>query len=219
MNTLTKLALGLIGQLQPSAVPAPGTPLRPLPAAATQGGLALFEALGKRHSHREFSPEPLGDDVLGQLLWCVAGINRPGLGGRTAPSAMNAQEVRVYVASAQGLFLYDAQAHALRHVAAADVRRVSGFQDFVDTAPLDLIYVADHTRMTLVPAARREAYAFAAAGAMAQNAYLCCAAQGLATVVRAWFDAAALGRAMGLGNEQQLLLAQTVGRPAPTTPP
>lgn len=214
MNTLTKLALGLIGQLQPTATPLPDTPVRPLPPPVTQGGLPLFEALGRRQSQREFSPEPIADEVLGQLLWCVAGINRPGLGGRTTPSAMNAQEVDVYVASATGLFLYDAKAHALRHVAASDVRRVSGFQDFVDTAPLDLIYVADHTRMALVPAGRREAYAFAAAGAMAQNACLCCAAQGLATVVRAWFDTAALGRAMGLGNDQQLLLAQTIGRPA-----
>ena len=60
--------------------------------------------------------------------------------------------------------------------------------------------------------ARREAYAFAAAGAMAQNVYLYCASAGLATVIRAWFDAGALSRAMGLGPEQQVLLAQTVGR-------
>lgn len=215
MNTLTKLALGLIGQLQPTATPAPQVPVRRLPAPAQAGGLPLYDALMQRQSQREFAPEALTDTQLSQLLWCVAGINRPSLGGRTAPSAMNAQEVRVYVATAQGLFLYEPADHALHHVAAADVRRVSGYQDFVDTAPLDLIYVADHTRMTLVPAARREAYAFAAAGAMAQNAYLCCAAEGLATVARAWFDAQALGRAMGLGNDQQLLLAQTVGMAAP----
>lgn len=213
MNTLTKLALGLIGQLQPTATPAPQATLRPLPTPQRSGGLPLYEALAQRQSQREFAPEPLDDAALSQLLWSVAGINRPALGGRTTPSAMNAQEVTVYVATAQGLSVYEPAGHALRHVGAVDVRRVSGYQDFVDTAPLDLIYVADHTRMGLIPASRREAYAFAAAGAMAQSAYLCCAAQGLATVVRAWFDAAALGRAMGLGNDQQLLLAQTVGRP------
>ena len=98
--------------------------------------------------------------------------------------------------------------------AAADVRRVTGYQDFVDSAPLDLVYVADHARMKLVPAAQREGFAFAAAGAMAQNVYLCCASQGLAAVIRAWFDHRALAAAMGLGADQQLLLAQTVGLPA-----
>jgi nitroreductase len=98
---------------------------------------------------------------------------------------------------------------------ASDVRPVTGYQDFVDSAPLDLLYVADHRRMSLVPAAQREAYAWAAAGAMAQNVYLCCACAGLATVIRAWFDRAALSQAMGLDNDQQVLLAQTVGQPAP----
>jgi len=73
--------------------------------------------------------------------------------------------------------------------------------------------VADHARMKLVPAAQREAFAFAAAGAMAQNVYLFCASAGLATVIRAWFDRQALAQAMGLGPDQQLLLAQTVGLP------
>jgi nitroreductase len=73
--------------------------------------------------------------------------------------------------------------------------------------------VADHARMKLVPAARREAYAFAAAGAMAQNVYLYCASAELGTVIRAWFDRDALARAMGLSPDQQLLLAQTVGTP------
>ena len=91
------------------------------------------------------------------------------------------------------------------------MRRVTGKQDFVDNAPLDLVFVADHTRMKLVPAAQREAYAFATAGAMAQNVYLYCASAGLATVIRAWFDRQALAQAMGLGTDQQLLLSQTVG--------
>jgi hypothetical protein len=129
---------------------------------------------------------------------------------------MNAQEVDLYVALPQGLYRYDPKPHALQLVLKSDVRRVTGYQDFVDAAPMDLIYVADHGRMGLVPAARREAYAFAAAGAMAQNVYLCCASAGLATVVRAWFDAHALSQAMGLGADQQLLLTQTVGYPQGT---
>lgn len=101
----------------------------------------------------------------------------------------------------------------MRLVAAADVRRVTGYQDFADTAPMDLVYVADYSRMKLVPASKRGSYAFAAAGAMAQNVSLYCASTGLATVIRAWLDRNALARAMGLSNEQHILLAQTVGQP------
>ena len=185
-----------------------------LPAARRHGGKPLVEALMLRQSQREFAPGPLTPQQLADLLWAAAGINRPELGGRTAPSALNAQEVDVYAAMADGLYRYDPAAHALLHVAASDVRRVTGYQDFVDSAPLDLVYVADHARMKMVPAAQREAFAFTAAGAMAQNVYLACAAQGLAAVIRAWFDHRALAAAMGLGADQQLLLAQTVGLPA-----
>jgi len=115
----------------------------------------------------------------------------------------------------QGLYLYEPIRHELQLVVASDVRRVTGNQDFVDTAPLDLVFVADHARMKLVPAAQREAYAFASAGAMAQNVYLYCASEGLATVIRAWFDRHALSRAMGLQADHQLLLSQTVGAKKP----
>lgn len=211
MNTLTKLALGLMGHLKPRPpVGSAGATLE-LPPAQQSGGMPLMEALGKRESRREFAPHALPEQTLSDLLWAAAGINRPELGGRTAPSAMNSQEVQLYVALPQGLFRYEPAAHVLLLEAATDVRRVTGYQDFVDTAPLDLIYVADHSRMKLVPAAQREAYAFAAAGAMAQNVYLYCASAGLATVIRAWFDRHALTEAMGLEADQQLLLAQTVG--------
>jgi SagB-type dehydrogenase family enzyme len=214
LNTLTKLALGLMGQLRPQPAAGNAAHSIPLPAPRRRGGLPLMEALWRRESQREFSPRALRRQLLSDLLWAAAGVNRPGLGGRTAPSALNAQEVVLYVAMPQGLYRYEPAAHTLQRVAAADVRRVTGYQDFVDTAPLDLIFVADHKRMKLVPAAQREAFAFAAAGAMAQNVYLVCASAGLATVIRAWFDHRALSQAMGLGPDHQLLLSQTVGTPA-----
>jgi len=214
MNTLTKLALGLMGQLRPQPAAGNAAHSITLPAPRRRGGLPLMEALWRRESRREFAPRALRRQLLSDLLWAAAGVNRPGLGGRTAPSALNAQEVLLYVAMPQGLYRYEPAAHMLQRVAAADVRRVTGYQDFVDTAPLDLIFVADHNRMKLVPAAQREAFAFAAAGAMAQNVYLFCASAGLATVIRAWFDHRALSQAMGLGPDHQLLLSQTVGTPA-----
>ena len=215
MNPLTKMALGLIGQLRPEAPTGDGSPALLLPPPDRAGGVPLMQALAQRQSARTFAPAALPLQTLSDLLWAAAGINRADLAGRTAPSAMNAQEVDVYVALPEGLYRYDPVAHALQRVVAADVRRVTGYQDFVDTAPLDLIYVADHTRMKLIPVAQRESYASAAAGAMAQNVYLYCASAGLSTVIRAWIDRQALAQAMSLGTDQQILLSQTVGASAP----
>ena len=213
MSTLTKLALGMLGQLHGRPAADDAAPVVELPAPSGSGGLPLMQALSQRQSRREFRPDPLPPQQLSDLLWAAFGINRPELGGRTAPSALNVQEIDVHVAMADGLYLYEAAAHRLRRVQASDVRRVTGYQDFVDEAPLDLVLVADHARMGMVPASKREAYASVAAGAIAQNVYLYCASAGLATVTRAWFDRAALTRAMGLGPDQQILLAQTVGLP------
>jgi hypothetical protein len=210
MGTLTKLALGLMGQLKPR--PAVDAATTALPPPRRSDGMALMEALQRRESTRDFGSDALADQILSDLLWCAAGINRRDVGGRTTPSAMNSQEVQLHVATPQGLFRYEPIGHALELTVASDVRRVTGYQDFVDTAPLDLVYVANHDRMKLVPAAQRERYAFAAAGAMAQNVYLFCAANGLGTVIRAWFDHQALAAAMGLEPDQQLLLCQTVGQ-------
>ena len=119
----------------------------------------------------------------------------------------------MFVALPSGAYRYDAGAHALHLVAASDVRRVTGYQDFVDTAPLDLIYVVDHTRMARVPVTQRESFASVAAGAIAQNVYLFAASTGLATVLRAWIDRNAIAGALGLSHDQQVLLSQTVGFP------
>ena len=213
MSTLTKVALGMMGRLRPSPARGDGPASIALPAPDREGGLPLMRALALRRSGREFSAEPLPPGILSGLLWAAFGTNRPE-GGRTAPSALDAQEVDVYVALPEGAYRYDATAHALRCVASADLRRVTGYKDFVDEAPLDLVLVADHARMRLVPAAQRAAYAYAAAGAIAQNVYLYAASTGLATVIRAWIDRDAIAEALGLTHDQQVLLSQTVGRPA-----
>ncbi len=213
MNTLTKMALGLMGQLKP--VPVPGTTIvaMNLPPAEKTGGLPLMQCLQKRQSQRSFEAQELPLQTVSNLLWAVAGVNRQELGGRTTPSAMNAQEIDVYVALGRGLYRYDPFNHTLLLERGTDVRRVTGYQDFVDTAPLELIFVAHHGRMSLVPAAQRNVYAWVAAGAMAQSAYLFCASAGLATVIRAWIDRTALAQAMDLSPDEQVLLAQTVGLP------
>jgi len=212
MSTLTKIALGMMGQLRPKPAVGDSTPAIALPAPERQGGLPLMEALAARRSSRDFARTELPLPVLSSLLWAAYGANRPD-GKRTAPSALDAQEVDVFVALPAGAYRYDPGAHALRLVAASDLRRVTGYQDFVDEAPLDLVYVADHARMAMVPVAQREAFAYAAAGAISQNVYLYAASSGLATVIRAWIDREAIAGALGLTHDQQVLLSQTIGFP------
>ena len=212
MSTLTKLALGMMGALRPKPAQGGSATSISLPSPIRQGGLPLMEALAGRHSSREFAGTPLPLPLLSNLLWAAYGANRAG-GGRTAPSALNAQEIDVFVALPSGAYLYDAAENRLHLVAAGDLRSVTGYQDFVDDAPLDLVYVADHARMGLVPVAQRESFASAAAGAIAQNVYLFAAGNGLATVIRAWIDRTAIADALGLTHDQQVLLSQTVGYP------
>lgn len=212
MSTLTKFALGVMGRLRPKPAQGEASPKILLPAPVKEGGMPLMTALSRRHSAREFASEQLPLPMLSNLLWAAFGVNRPD-GGRTAPSALNAQEIDVYVALPSGAYLYDATANVLQLVAASDLRRVTGYQDFVDDAPLDLVFVTDHSRMKLVPVGLRESFASAAAGAISQNVYLFAAGNGLSTVIRAWIDREAIADALGLSHDQQVLLSQTVGYP------
>lgn len=215
MNTLTKFVLGMMGQLRPKPAIGDTTNLISLPSPDQHGGLPLLEALAIRHSSRDFAPDPLPSQLLSNPLWAAYGMNRID-GGRTAPSALNAQEIDVFLALPSGAYRYDATANELHLVAANDLRRITGYQDFVDEAPLDLVYVADYSRMSRVPVGQRESYASVAAGAITQNVYLFAASNGLATVIRAWIDRAAIADALGLTHDQQVLLSQTVGYPKAT---
>ena len=111
----------------------------------------------------------------------------------------------------EGAYRFDAVSHALELVGAKDLRRLTGYQDFVDAAPLGLVYVADHARMKRVPVAQRLSFASVAAGAIAQNVYLFAASAGLVIVIRAWIDREAIAHALGIPHDQEVLLSQTVG--------
>jgi len=184
-----------------------------LPRPMQRGGLPLMDALMRRQTSREFSPKELPETVLSSLLWAAFGINRPQSHKRTAPSAHDWEEMDIYVAMAKGLYVYDAQLLTLKQVVAKDLRAQTGIQPYVAAAPLDLIYVADLSRMAQASPEEKQWYSGPDAGFIAQNVYLYCASEGLATVVRALVDRPALAKAMGLKPEQQIVLAQSVGYP------
>ena len=186
-----------------------------LPAPRMAGGKPLLQALKERQTTRAFSPQKLPPQLLADLLWAANGINRPDSGKRTTPSTMNWQEISLYVILADGAYLYDAKANRLQAVAKADLRKLTGTQDFVPSAPLNLVYVADTTKMQGVPSEDQNLYAGADTGFISQNVYLFCASEGLVTVVRGLIgDKKALAEALHLAAGQKIILAQTVGYPA-----
>ena len=119
----------------------------------------------------------------------------------------------IYVAMADGVWLYEPKAHTLLPHTKDDIRAKTGQQDFVGGAPLNLVYVAHGERMHDVPPEDRRLYASVDAGFIGQNVYLFCASEGLASVFRAAIDYKKLAEAMQLEGEQFVTFAQTVGYP------
>lgn len=184
-----------------------------LPNPQMDGGRPLMQVLKDRHSSREFSTDELPLQVLSNLLWAAFGINRPDSGKRTAPSAVNWQNIDIYVALSKGLFLYDAKENILRPILAEDIRVATGTQSFVKDVPVNLIYVADFSKIPRQTEEVKNFYSAAHTGFISQNVYLYCASEGLATVVRGLIDRESMAELMKLRPEQKVMLAQSVSYP------
>ncbi|MDP4280966.1 MAG: SagB/ThcOx family dehydrogenase [Bacteroidota bacterium] len=182
-----------------------------LPSPRTDGGMPVMKALKNRQTSREFSNRKVSDQVLSDLLWAGFGINRPDTKKRTAPSAMNYQETDVYVIVADGGYLYDAVKNSLIPVTSEDLRGIAGIQDFVKTAPVNIILVSDYSRMTKSDEHMKEVFGMADAAYVSGNLYIFCASEGLATGVRAGMDKEKLAKALKLRPEQHIMLGQAVG--------
>lgn len=190
--------------------------------------VSLFKALERRQTTRQISSTPLSQQTLSDLLWAACGVNRHdgpfGLVGRTAASASNSQEIDLYIAMRDGVYRYDALDHQLLPIATGDLRGYAMTpeqRDANEDIPLQLIYVADIHRLTHTAGFRepglhdrevQKSYYYIDTGMIAANVYLFCAAEGLA----AWFhhcDRAAWVLQLGLGEEQRVLFAQSIGYP------
>ena len=182
-----------------------------LPQPQVDRGRPLMQVLKDRSSSRSCRAEKLPVQVLSNLLWAAFGVNRADTGNRTAPSAMNSQEIDIYVATADGLYLYYAKSHELKPVLPDDIRGLTGRQEFVKDAPVNLIYVADFSKMGTSAKEEKNLYSAADTGFIGQNVYLYCASEGLATVVRGSIDRQTLAKVMRLRPDQKVILAQSVG--------
>lgn len=202
----------VLALIYPVILPAQEAQPVALPKPQITGGMPLMQALNERKSTREFSVEKLPQQVLANLLWAAFGVNR-GDGRRTAPSASNRQEIEIYAVMADGVFLYDAQAHALKPVLKEDLRAATGSQDWIAKAPLNLVFVADYAKMGNQADDNKRANSNVDTGYISQNVYLYCASEGLGTVARGGLNRDELQKALQLRPEQRVVLAQTVGYP------
>jgi nitroreductase len=211
MLSRRSVGLGLLSGAALASAEAAEPKIVALPPPWKSGGRPLAEVLWARHSTREFDAREVPLAVLGNLLWSAYGINRPASADRTAPSWRHAIETAIYVAAADGAWLYDPRRHRLTQVIADDVRAETGVQDFVGDAPFTLVYVADANRLEGAAGDDKRFWAFTDTGFIGQNVYLFCASEGLAVVFRASFDRPRLAQSLKLPASRIITCAQTIG--------
>jgi hypothetical protein len=191
-------------QMQPAPTPKPDILIQ-LPKPQLTGGMPLMQALAQRHTTRVFSDREVSLQTLSNLLWAAFGVNRPrevkpGL-GRTAPSAMNTQDIEIDVILPGGVYAYDAEQNQLRLILTGDVR-ATVLTEAEAKAPVTILYVAD----------AKDAYAQVDTGFIGQNVYLYAASAGM----NAWFYTVKRERvtaALKLPQSRVPLYAQSVGYP------
>jgi SagB-type dehydrogenase family enzyme len=214
MNT-KRIFTGLIACLMAANLHAQTLQAIKLNAPDKTRGSALMKVFSDRHSDREFNSKELGLQDLSDLLWAANGVNRQD-GKRTAPSAMNRQEIDVYVIRTDGAYLYDASSHTLNPVAEGDYRAaVAGRQDFVKTAPVCLVMVINLEKLGDPSVEQTRLMGAVDAGIVSQNINLFCAGVGLSTVPRASMDKDELRSVLKLKDTQLPIMNNPVGYPAP----
>jgi len=204
-----------------------GQDLEPITLAKpqTDGGKSVLAALWERKTIRNIGSEKLPPQVLSNLLWAAFGVNRrngpfAGGTGRTAASASNSQEIDLYVALPEGVYLYEAIPHRLTPVVAGDFRARAGRRAAAGAA-VNIFYVVDIAKYKKAPFQEpglrnpeiQKSYYYVATGLIAQNVYLFAASQGLAAHFHNC-DKQNTAIEFKLRPEQRVLFAQTVGYPA-----
>jgi SagB-type dehydrogenase family enzyme len=223
---VASLMIGLVLCMNPCFSTAQEQEVIKLPPPQKDGGIPLMKALSLRKSTRgDFGPEkPLSMQTISNLLWAADGINRPGTNHRTAPSAVDWQNIDIYVLTADGVFLYDPAQHSLKVIVDEDMRANAGLegssagpmsQDFAKTAPVSLVYVANMAKTKTMNYGGESVglwWSAAAVGAISQNVYLFCASENLACIVRAMIDATRLSQVFKLDADQKVMLTSTIAQ-------
>lgn len=191
-----------------------------LPSPALTGAVSLETAIARRRTRRQFSPEPLSWEQIGQLLWSASGITEAASGKRAAPSAGACYPLELYALLPEGLYHYAPREHALHLTTAGDLRRqvaAAAGQDFLLTAPLIIVMAAEFQRTTQRYAKRgQERYVPMDVGHAAQNLLLQATALGLASCPVGAFDDDQMARLLQLPAAQVPLYLLPVGKAEPS---
>jgi nitroreductase len=213
-SSLLQACAGPTSKPQATASPIPAAPTpAPTGAATATAAMTVMEALKNRKSTNGFQTTSLTKDKLLEMLWAAWGINRPDSGKRTAPSAINAQEIDIYVLLADGAYVYDAKTNQVVSVSDQDLRPKLAVQGFMRDAPVHLVFVADYAKFKIVPQAQKEMYSSCHTGFIGQNVYLYCASQGLGAHFYASVDRTGLKDKLKLRDDQAVIFGQAVGYP------
>lgn len=185
---------------------------------------SMIETLRTRHSTREFASTPLTNQELSNLCWAACGVTRDG-SYRTAPTALNRQEIRLFAFMAKGVYEYDAQKNQLTKKADGDQRELlagaganpangkKGFrQDFVLDAPVVLLMVIDFDKFGSDDTKAMQ-MGCVDAGNVSENINLYCQSVGLVTVPRATMDTDGIRRLLGFSEKQLPIMNNPVGKP------
>jgi nitroreductase len=208
----TGLMAGALASAAPNVVFAQDAKPQALPQPQQDGGKPLMTALKQRRSIRDFADRPLPPQQLSNLLWAAFGANRPN-GDRTAPSWRHIIFIDMYLAMADGVWLYDAKANTLVPVLTDDIRADTGAQDYVGSAALNIVYVARTQLMGDISAEEKRLWASVNVGFVGQNIYLYCASEGLATVFRATIPRDRIAKILKLPPQSLVVAGQSVGYP------
>jgi SagB-type dehydrogenase family enzyme len=195
-----------------------GNKIIKLPIPQKELSFPLMKALERRRSKRRWIEKPLSEQELSNLLWASCGITKQqtknSKSKRTAPSACNSQEIKVYIALEKGLFLFDEKEHQLIQILNKDIRADIGTQKMMQLAPVGLIYVADFLKMKSILFSNEQKkwfFSVADTGFICQNIYLYCAATNLNTVVLGLVDRDKLHEIMNLKKHEKIVFTQVVG--------
>lgn len=175
----------------------------------------VMKALGNRSSIKGFKAGELSDQTLSDILWAGFGIADKKTGKRTASTAFNARDIDIYVVRSDGVYRYDAELQAIRLIRAGDIRALLAGQNYVKSAPVHLLFVADYASARKVYPKSYETemknWALLHTGFIAENITLYCSVNRLSVVVRSVGNIETLTKELGLGVDQEILISQAIG--------
>ena len=180
-----------------------------LPAPAKTGGMPLMQTLAERKTIRDYKPAELDAATISEILYAANGVNRPD-GKRTIPTAMNKQDLEVYIALPSAAYHYDAKANKLVKIADGDFRtELIANKNMAQNSACILVYASDSSKFP-----NDIKYPAIHVGEASQDVYLYAASKGLGTVSLGMYDEKGVRKVFKLEDKMTVILAQAVGVPA-----